>query len=537
MALDSAGKREFAISHPLLRTLLPDGTIDTQDRMWLSNWYLATADTPQLWSGLGALSKHAYSYKTYDFWTPPLRKAPRWMSFNLYQDLADYPEQANGTHTLDTTSSIASPSSSYLPTDWIGSSSTPTSGSNFQKFFEIFTEGVEAIYRNQDTILKQGLKVFSLGEPVYLWKVEIEDRIDTVRQRLTDLSYRTILKANSEYDLFNGGDWNWWLYADTLYLAGFDLIESVTESISGWHYVQDQVKWDNSNSLFLEHPSSKVWINYSPEEVGSDGFIGLYAPSVSGCRVRSRHSAAASALDTVIVEINGKEYTATRINVWNSLDNHGLLNGNERRDGENNSTYANSHLYLNWFSGQTRRSFLSYLSAALRTAQFTTLSSSASTFTLPASSTGFALRDLPERYYLRETLVADPAATNLYKTRFTDPQLGTGFLNNVRTAITNVSGNVFTTGVDSNNRFDNLNVDWKFTIWTQTSSTVTLNSVVQKVVQEELDVLYCFDVDLPITENSVLKKSFSRSYPLKKWRVQSLTSSDTKVATLTTFDT
>jgi len=56
VALDTAGKRGFAVSTPFLRTLIPDGTIGSQDRFWLANWYFETVVVPQPWSGRGDLS-------------------------------------------------------------------------------------------------------------------------------------------------------------------------------------------------------------------------------------------------------------------------------------------------------------------------------------------------------------------------------------------------------------------------------------------------------------------------------------------------
>lgn len=482
---------------------------------------------------------HKYHYKIYDLWTPALRRAPRWMAFNLYETLADSPSIPVYTNTLIASSTLELPSSSYIPSGWIGSSSVPSTGDGFQKLFEIFTSELEPVFRVQDTVFSQGIKSFNLADPVFGWAVHTEEDIDTIRLKMVDGSYRLVKRAVGEYDFFYSGEWKWLPFGDSVYLTGLDLLESTTTVVSGWHYVSDEVLWDPTSPIFLEHPVSKTWIMLSPEEVSASGFLNFFSAVPSGsCRIRFRSTLAASALSDIKVEINGEEQLAYRINFWNSLDEHGLLNDNARRDGEANIDYANSHLYNSWFRGQNRRGFRAYLSAMLRTASYDVYSSTTSSITYPASATGFMLKgDIDPFLYVTENLLAEPNDTTSYLTRFDSPSRGTGFLNNVLVNVNTVSGNAFTPSVDSSNRFDQYQVHWKLDIWSDTGSSISLNNVLQRVLTDDIEVLFCHDVDVPNTQTPILKKSFNRSYPLKRWRTQVLDNSDTKVGTLSTFET
>lgn len=462
---------------------------------------------------------NGYFYKIQDSWVPSLFWAPRWFSANGYGTLTDFIE----TPDLRNESSAGTfdvPTSSVVPSGWVNTTSTALTGSLIQRFFETFVNEREFINSILTATMLTRQMFFDVSEPEYAWIVEVLDPVDTLYV-LTSNGSALVQRAHSDLELFYSADWRWKQEKTCVLLYGLDIqhLTDTTEVASvptDWHYL-DALNLSSTGSLvYMEHPYTKNWFPIHPLNIRSDGFTNFYYDGT--IRFRAHSPRAKQLLEEVYVNVNGEQKTARRIPLFNSIDEKALYFHLSRRYGETNETLGQTLLNTSWFGGQTHRKLRSFLSAALRQGQIITVAASASSFTIPVTATGFAIRNIDPWVYLTESLqtIEDPSdSSQSYYTMYASGELGCGYLRGVETSFTNVSGyityNSYTDFVQGNPL-----IRWKLPYYTSNASTVFLTENFPHEVPS-LKIYFASKVDVVRATEASLKRSFNRTSPIFRW--------------------
>lgn len=344
---------------------------------------------------------NGYHYNIQDSWTPSLFWAPRWFSANGYGTLTDFIEPPDSRSAL-VSGSFVIPVSSVVPSSWVLTSASPSlSGSLLQRFFEVFVNEKEFLSSVLVATMLTRQMFFDVSEPEYGWLVESIDPIDTLSIQTTN-GTALIKRAESDLELFYSGDWRWKQDKTWVLICGLD-IQQLTDTTSGsWHFIDSINRSSSASLLYMEHPVTKNWFPIHPLNIRSDGFSNYYYNG--NIRFRSNSPRATKLLEEVTVYINGEQKSARRTSLFNTVDEKAMYFHLSRRYGETNETLGQTILNTSWFQGQTHRKLRSFLSAALRQGQLVTIAASASSFSIPATATGFAIKNINPWIYTSEAL-------------------------------------------------------------------------------------------------------------------------------------
>lgn len=458
-----------------------------------------------MWSG--------YSHLILDSWVPPLFYTPRWFNSNGYETLTDYIVPAD-VRTNVISGLFIPPSGGIIPAQWLLTSSLPSSGNLMQRFFETFVNEKEYMHPLLIATALSNQVFFDIAEQEFAWAVESLNPVTTL-EVMTTSGLISITQAESDLELFYSGDWRWKQQNTLVLICGLDIqILSDTKDGSGWHFIDSLNKASTGGCLFMEHPITKNWFPIHPLNVRSDGYVGFNYPGT--IRFRGSSSVAANLLPSVIVYVNGVQCVATRVSIYNTVDEKGQYAELLRRPGESNSDFGDTILTASWFKGQTTRKLRSHLSAALRTGTLTTVSASASSFSLPPFSTGYMVRNIQPWIYTSETLfVPVSGSTTQYYTRIVSGT-GYGFLRGINTDFTDASG-IIEFNAYTNNNIDRPIIDWKIPYFVQNGNTVTITNNFPENVPD-LIVYFSSKVDVVPPSVEVLKQSFNNTSPCFKWQ-------------------
>lgn len=468
------------------------------------------------WSG--------YYYKLQDSWTEPLLWCPRWFNANGYATLTDYVSSLDTR--VQTTLSLTSATSSIIPQSWLLTTSTPTSGNLLQRFFEVFVNEKEFSLPALNSVRQTRQGFFDITQPLFAWLVESIDPVETLTVAVGSGTV-SVSRAKSDLELFYSAEWKWKQDNTNVLIYGLD-IQSLEDqrytAQNNWHaangfdlaHTAEEVTGDIvlSNTLFVEHPETKNWFPYDPSKIREDGFLGLIYAGALRLRIGSLH--AAETLPTVIVFINGEKKLARRVQLYNSVDEKGNLFNLSRRYEESNLNFGRAILKSAWFRGQTHRKVKSTISASIRQGTLTTVAASANSFTVPASAKGYIVRNIDPWSYTSEILTYQVSGTtDQFYTMYASGEIGQGYVRQLSTSFTSVSGRVsFDTYV--NNKIDRPLVNWKLSYLTQTGSTVTLTDNFPHEVPS-LIVFFPAKVEVNRPSTLTLKKSFNKTSPKFKW--------------------
>jgi hypothetical protein len=460
---------------------------------------------------------NGYYFNIQDSWTSPLIWAPRWLGANGYGTLTDFIEPPD-VRTSTLSGIFTAPSTTTIPPSWLFSAvNASTSGNLLQKFFEVFVNEKEYLFAPLVSLQLTRQMFFDIADPQFAWIVESTDPVNTLTVLAS--SQITVRRAESDLELFYSGDWRWKQEKNIVLIYGLD-IQALVDTVSGyWHFIDSTNLVSSGACFYMEHPHTKNWFPIHPMKVRSDGFTNFYYNGT--IRFRGSSARAAKLLEEVTVYVNGKQKLARRIPLYNSVDEKALYFHLSRRYGETNEELGETLLKASWYRGQTYRKCRSYLSAALRTGQLISVAASASSFTLPATATGFAVRNINPWVYVTESLVYPTSGTNSFYTMYASGDLNCGYVRQIKTDFTSVSGVItFNTYVD--NSIDIPYIHWKIPYFTQISTgTVTLSENFPHEVPN-LVVLLSSKVDVTEASLATLKKSFNRTSPTFKWSRDSL---------------
>lgn len=465
---------------------------------------------------------NGYYANIQDSWTTPLLWAPRWFDANGYGTLTDYitpPDYRSSVVSAYVASSFLQLSSVAIPA---------TSGVNIlQRFFEVFVNEKEYLFPALTSTSFSRQFFFDISEPQFGWVLESQTPAIEIAVN-TSSGSAVITRANSDLDLFYSGQWRWKQENTCILIYGLDIQDLVdTKDSNNWHFVDGNnltipttsiisIGADRFNSmLYMEHPVTKNWSPLHPGKLRVDAFTGFnYDGTI---RFRSNSSREARILEEVLVYVDGKSVLARRVQLFNSVDEKGLYFNLSRRYGETNEEFAETLIRAAWFRGQTYRKLRSSLSAALRVGELTTVSASASSFSIPASATGYQVRNIDPWIYTTEQL-NNPVSgsTTLFRTIFASGDISCGYVRQLKTDFTSSSGIItFDTYID--NTIDRPTIDWKIPFFTETGSTVLITENFPHEVPD-LILFLPSKVDVIRPSTQILRKSFNKTSPCFKWR-------------------
>jgi len=456
---------------------------------------------------------NGYYYKIEDSWVPPLYWAPRWLDANSYPTLTDYIEPPSNRVSLNTATFYA-PSGSVIPYEWKLDEAVPSKdGSLMQKFFELFINEKQFAFNPLHSAVLSSQMFYDSSDPEFAWIVESLDPVDTLLVE-TSSGNINVPRANSDIDLFYSGNWRWRQDNNVVLIYGLD-IQNLTDTVSGgWHFIDGMNKASSGTCLFMEHPITKNWFPIHPLKTRRDGMSNFYYDGA--IRFRGASTKAAKLLTSVNVIINNEKKVARRVNLFNSVDEKALFVNLERKYGETNRELSETILKSAWFRGQTYRQTRSYFSSALRTSQLITVAGSASSFSLPASATGYHIKNLAPFTYSSEILTPVSPSGTTYYTSVASASVGYGFVRGSQTDMTVASGIVsFSTFIDAS--IDLPVVTWVLPIYSNNASSIFITENYPDE-QDNFVVLFSSKVDVLQPSEDVLKKSFNRTSPAFKWQ-------------------
>jgi len=187
-----------------------------------------------------------------------------------------------------------------------------------------------------------------------------------------------------------------------------------------------------------------------------------------------------------------------------------------RRSYESNSSLGETILKASWFRGQSYRSSKSFLSAALRSADVSTIAASSSAYSFSASTLGIEARNINKTIYIREQLLPAPSGTTQFLTRVVSSVYGCAYIKGMETSFTVASGLVtFNTFTD--NTTDRPVIDWVIPLLQETASALYLTSNFPHEVPD-LVLLSSRKVNVLRPSTQILKESFDRTSPSLKWK-------------------
>jgi len=439
-------------------------------------------------------------------WVTSLYNLPRWFSATAYHDLFDY---------IPLTDAVSVTQKS-LPTLLypLTAASTPASGSTLQRLCEVFSSEHQQLLVNIQSLKPKLGHGFNTTDPSYVWTCYYDKEITSIKI-LSASGYVTISRASNELELFQSADWRWyWDTNNILFISGLDLLEHTTAA-SGWQYVGQTTLWESSQTLYFQHPTTYNWIPVHPEEISSGGFLNYY--SSTPLKLRNSNSVFASGFPTIDILINGVANTATKNDIWNSLDEKGLISGIPRRYAETNINYSVPLLLNEWFGGQTISGFTNYLAIQLRSGTTSSVSASATGFNLPSGCTNYTVKNLNNFNYITEnSLIPDPNTSNLFISRYAVPTLGQAFLNNT-TISYSTSGTLYYLNTKINNKNNTPIFQWKVSYYSQVASTVVFSSNLPTTISDLL-IFFTSNVQVITPDATALKTSFKRTSPIFRWK-------------------
>lgn len=458
---------------------------------------------------------NGFYYKVLDNWTPPLYYLPRWFEANAYPTLTDeIDEPDTWNFTLNTSFDVAT--NSTIPSSWILTDTSYIPASlTLQSFFKVYVHEKQYMFGNLISSQLSRSFYYDLSEPEFGWVVETGQSVSKL-EVLTTSGFIEVSRADSDLELFYGGSWKYRQENSTILIAGLGIQQQVAR-VDGdsWLFIRNEGLWDSSALVWLEHPTTKSWIPIHPSQIRADGWIG-YNTTVSGTvSLRCLMPAAQQTLPQVIVRVDGEQKIARQVNLSTALDDKSMFFHIERRDLETNSSLEEATLQSSWFRDQTQKGLRNFISAALRTGSTVTYSAGTTGFTFPASATGFSIRNIHQYGYIDEKLEHNVDSDTSYRTLFSDPDLGCGFIRGLQTDFVSASGIVtFDTFVD--NRIDNPIVHWRLKYWTEIASSIQFESNFPN--QSDMVVFFPSKVRVNTASVSTLKTSFNRTSPIFRWR-------------------
>lgn len=460
-----------------------------------------------------------YFTRFVDRWVPALYNLPRWLSGNGYPTL---------TNTLTVppvsgfslSSLVVAPTGTAVPLAWILTQyATPSTGNVLQGLFEPFAAEFEILKANLDSLWVTTSHMFDMSDAEWAWIVQHSTDIEQLEVKLSDGSWRSVTKAGGMNDLLHATDWSWLPGGYSALLYGLDLQETLTENrVDDWLFVGRPQLWRPEGALWIEHPVTRRWFPLHPSTVRSDGYINFWYDG--NVRVRSHFTALASSLTSVQVRVNGQvETMATRVDLWNSLDEMGLLTGVSRLPGEMNTDYAEALLQYQWFASNTQQGMRNGLSAMLRTGVLGSFSPSVSSYTFPATGTGVTVRGLQQYQYVSETLPYEDGSTNLWRTRFAAPDRGQVYLNTLPVPYTMLSAasGILQLDTSVNNRTDKPRAKWQLRMWETTNTNIVLTSNYPSTAND-IVLLVSRSVRVEDPSDFTKRKSFKKTSPIYKWQ-------------------
>jgi hypothetical protein len=419
-----------------------------------------------------------------------------------------------------------------VPATWTHTEGTPTGGNLLESFWEALV--------NEEIYLKVPLSMIGAqttlnvdpAEPAFAWTIEYTYDAEKVEVQLDNDTWLALDKATDALDLFNSGKRLWMQDGRTLLISGLDIVQTATEVVDGWHFI-DPGLISAENMFWIQHPDSKNWIQIHPSRIREDGFLGF--TSSSSIQIRVRISSNAPFFTAVNARINGERVVEARcVNLRTSLDDASIWCRLDRFDLETNADFLERLRASQWFCRtQNKTSCRNYLSIALGTAQYNTLPSSSTVVSLASGFTGFSLKGMEQTVYAVESgLIPNQELAGTYRTLLADPEMGIGFLRGHDVQI-DESGGVVTPDTDVyNNALENLVARWKLQIWTETASSLVFTANYRPI--EELTLLTAMSVDVVDPSEDTLKKAFERSSPTRIWQRYDI--GETKVKGLARFD-
>lgn len=437
-------------------------------------------------------------------WTDPVYWTPRWYDSNIHNlidlDLPELQTMSAGTFTAP----VASGGYDYTPAGWVLTEWTPATGNLFQSLFELFTHEKSLIMPSLHSVSMAKSLAFNVGDPCFAWVAYYATPIESLSIVISGSTIE-IPKATSELDLLYSGVWKWAQEGSTVIIYGLDIQEQAyTIDASGAVFVNSSAKWSAASMHYVEHPYTRNWIPTT--DIRSDGFINFFTDA-NHFRIRSHYVGAATALTTIQVIADEETIIATRVNLINTLDEKGEWVQIPRRDGESNQEYSDILLLGSWFRGSTIRGMRSFISTALRQSSYSSVSTSSSSFSFPASSTGFQIKNLPKYSYITEYL--SPSLL----TRVPSADYGQAFVDGIPEDYTVASGLV---SVHDTSDVSEVVIRWAAPLYTETSSSVTFTENYDYA--EDKIVLFAQNVDVAAASLSTRIKSYDRTSPSLRWQ-------------------
>lgn len=458
--------------------------------------------------------RNPFFWNIRDSWTPPVGNAPRWIEANAYSELTT-PIQipALGTLTLGALASGAGPT---VPTWWI-SVSTPVSGSIhlFQKVLETLVFESHYLARQTASIGLFGRTGFDTAEPQYAWVAYPDEDYETLEVRLSDGTWRTVARADSEHELFTSGEWKWKEAGGIYFVYGLDLVETTTTVTSGWQFVSNGNRWDRQTMAYLKRPYTDTWQSIGPEQVRSDGFLSYYWSS--GLPFRSHLTYLATGMDEVQIRLGGVfETTATRVDLTNSLDYTGLVRGVSRRPDEPNAVFADSlRTRAEFVRGESGRSITIALSDAFRLGTRETLTVSGSTLAMSGTGTTVAIFQTPQTVLFSDVLFPVSGSADTMLSRVADPEEWElrqfGFhIDGTR------NGSVYTPATAFNRFNREITARFLVSLWSVVGQTITFTDNFD-TTERDIVVYRSNGVELELGSEATRAESFTRSSPSGSW--------------------
>lgn len=450
---------------------------------------------------------------------------PRWLQGNAYQELSDFvysPELGTYPSSDSTWNSYSISATGGVPTQWVLTPAATVTGAVlyenvFQKYLESFTAELSRIKHSVNSLKAHLSGVGDVSDLSFVWVVTHTEQIKRIEVKLSDGSWKEIQRFDSFSAAAYHEDWSWIEENRQAVIFNLDLRElsSVTRSGSGdWQFIEEE-PIEDSGLILYEHPESKTWIPIHPLTVREDGWLGFYNSSES--RVRIHYESKLATGNKPLLRINGaEEVYPERTSIWNSVDEAGLEANLYRRDGETNRSLQDAYLSYYWFTDQTFKGVQRAVASQLRLTELSTVSKAATSFTLPASSTGFAIRNYGPFTYVTERLHSNPAFHRFFLTKYTDISFASFIYDNFP-----VLGTISSTGILLDTK-----VDWergvatmraKLPLYTQVGSSVIFSDNVNDQ-GADYTVLNTFGVRVSAADANQIRKSFLKTKSVFKWQ-------------------
>ena len=463
-----------------------------------------------------------------DAWTPTLEALPRWISANAYPSINEYIPFPN-LYSLPSTGTLTLASSGVIPTSWVLSepNTDKTATNNLQRVISSLVSEFQYMLPSlQATYVSRGLGV-DTSEPDHAWYTSYSDSFTSVQVQ-SATGYVPIELTKSDITLFNSPTWKIKQVDNEFLIYGVQLQQQ--QSINhgtGYQFLANNVTYDPSSVGYWKHPITGTWIPFLNGQIRSDGLLGIYYPN--SVYVRSISKAAERSLDTINLKFDNSVIAASRVKLWNTADESGLLFLLRRLNGETTDTFADKVYSTSWFVKDQRTvGMLSSIAIALGNYVVSTLTPGATGIT-DSNYSNFIVKDSLQLETILEVITYTGTGTLL--SNYNNVVRGTAFINDNPYQVTNNNGVITLPGYNPRPS-DRIVIYWMVNNWASNGNTLTMYPNTYSN-SSNFYVLKTRKVDVENNNEDLRIKAFSK-WPGLIW--QNNTENENKVSGLAVFE-